>query len=427
MIIFNIIFGIISASIIVLLQLVIFSKLSKSKELKYNIRNILIILSCGFMVYINTCYNHSYTRLIVSFIFILLTSLLIFKDKISKSIIYMLFTYTIIIIYELLSTLIIINFYTLEVFNNNFVLKTLYSFLVMISGYFTVRSEKIQQFISNLAFKLNSRKIIYVLLFGVCLFLLTIDYTNYKYYKIEIYLNNIILVICASLIIVFGIYNYIKANEELEKIEILLSFIKKYEKVIDEDRILRHEILNNLLILNSFEDKNSEEYSNVLNDLINQYSKSGTKIKNLYKLPSGLKGILYYKLYGLSEEKFHINIKIDNKLSNTLKKIKKQDYIILCKIINILLDNAIEAARETRDKLINIEVYKENKTCVIMIENSCSKKVDIKKVENKYYSTKGRERGLGLYIANKLLKEHKRIILTREINNLIFTSKIVLK
>lgn len=428
MVVIDHIMNIISASLIVFMQFVLYSNLSEDKNLKLNIKNISLIIVCGIFVYLNTFFNNTYSRLIISFLTIWLVAIYIFKDSLLKSFLYMLCTYIIILVYEILFALTIVNLnITSSGFDNNIIFKTAYSIIVMILGYFTLKNKRVKTFINKIVFKLNNSKFMYLFLSIILIFVLTVDYANYKNFNIEIYFNTIMLLVSMSLIIAFGIYNYLKANKELERIEILLSFIEKYEKVIDEDRELRHEILNNLLILNSFEDKNTIEYQDVLNDLINQYNRSGTKSKNIYKLPSGLKGLLYYKLFGLEDEGFKINIRISKTLPSSLKKISNKDYLLLCRLVNIILDNAVEASRISKDKVINIEVYKEDKNCIILIENTCLKKVDLNMIEEKNYSTKGKGRGLGLYIAKKLLKDSDKISLVREVNGLIFTTKIIVK
>ena len=58
--------------------------------------------------------------------------------------------------------------------------------------------------------------------------------------------------------------------------------MSKYEKIIDEERINRHEMLNNLLMLKSFKNKNSKKYDDTINEIIKLYEKNGKEtIKNV--------------------------------------------------------------------------------------------------------------------------------------------------
>lgn len=84
----------------------------------------------------------------------------------------------------------------------------------------------------------------------------------------------------------------------------------------------------------------------------------------------------------------------------------------LSRIIGILLDNAIEAALETEEKKIKLEmVYDESKNAdVIIIGNSVSDpdKVDVIKMFEKDYSTKENPSGFGLFEVLKFLKKNQK-------------------
>lgn len=84
----------------------------------------------------------------------------------------------------------------------------------------------------------------------------------------------------------------------------------------------------------------------------------------------------------------------------------------LSRIIGILLDNAIEAALETEEKKIKLEmVYDESKNAdVIIIGNLVSDpdKVDVIKMFEKDYSTKENPSGFGLFEVLKFLKKNQK-------------------
>ena len=106
---------------------------------------------------------------------------------------------------------------------------------------------------------INNFKITIVILV-LTIFITTIIDRTYAY-KISTsnYVTNIVLLIVFCLMITFVIYNEAKLFKEMQKYESLLSFINKYEKMIEEQRINKHEMHNNLLILKSYKNKNSKE------------------------------------------------------------------------------------------------------------------------------------------------------------------------
>ena len=90
------------------------------------------------------------------------------------------------------------------------------------------------------------------------------------------------------------------------------------------------------------------------------------------------------------------------------------------RILGILLDNAVEAAKECDNKLINVSFRKEasRHRILVIIENTYNNKdVDTEKIFEKGVSSKSEETnsGLGLWKVRQILKRN---------NNLnLFTSK----
>lgn len=79
----------------------------------------------------------------------------------------------------------------------------------------------------------------------------------------------------------------------------------------------------------------------------------------------------------------------------------------LSRIIGILLDNAIEAAEQSENKKLIVDIRHnfKNNTDVIKIANSVKDtNIDIKKIFVKNYSTKTTPSGFGLYEVNKFLR-----------------------
>ena len=120
---------------------------------------------------------------------------------------------------------------------------------------------------------------------------------------------------------------------------------------------------------------------------------------------------------------FHCSYDVNEYLENTNNK----NYTKFCQLIGIFLDNAIESSSHTKDKLLVFDTYLEDKNLVICIENSINSKINIEEINKKYFSTKGENRGLGLYIANKIRKQTKGIDFEQFVKNKIFTTILKIK
>ena len=84
------------------------------------------------------------------------------------------------------------------------------------------------------------------------------------------------------------------------------------------------------------------------------------------------------------------------------------------RILGILLDNAIEAAKECEDKQINL-IFRESKkqhVQIIIIENTyLNKEIDTKKIFEKGFSGKENHTGIGLWEVNKIVMNNNNIVL----------------
>ncbi len=112
----------------------------------------------------------------------------------------------------------------------------------------------------------------------------------------------------------------------------------------------------------------------------------------------------------LAEEK-DIKIKVETYIDLNTLKVSTYD---LCRVLGILIDNAIEASIGCEDKVVSIKFLKDkfNNRNLIVIENPCKNYlIDIKKIYEKGFSSKKDKisHGLGLWKVEQILKKNKNI------------------
>lgn len=118
-----------------------------------------------------------------------------------------------------------------------------------------------------------------------------------------------------------------------------------------------------------------------------------------------------------AEEKIKMNIEI----GGNLKEISNSQTYEICRVLGILLDNAIEAARDSIEKFINVNIQddRKNRRKMIIIENSYhNKEVDLGQIFELGYSSKKMEKeehGIGLWNIRQILSQNQNLNL--------FTSK----
>lgn len=116
-------------------------------------------------------------------------------------------------------------------------------------------------------------------------------------------------------------------------------------------------------------------------------------------------GVLLNKYRIAEENKIQMNIEF----MGSFKELNEKSYVV-SRMLGILLDNAIEAANECEEKIINFEVVKDIKLnkLVIKIENSYNDKdIDTSKIFEKNYTSKGEKgnTGLGLWKIHDILRK----------------------
>ncbi|RKV83026.1 MAG: GHKL domain-containing protein [Streptococcus sp.] len=104
------------------------------------------------------------------------------------------------------------------------------------------------------------------------------------------------------------------------------------------------------------------------------------------------------------------------------------DLLDLVRIMSVLLNNAVEGAAESYSKQMEVAVIKMDLETVIVIQNSC--KITMIPSEDLFelgFSTKGRNRGIGLNNVKEILDKYENIILETEMEDSKFRQIIRFK
>ena len=418
------------SSITLMITLFSYAKISDNYKFKLNIKNIIVLIVSGILITININANTGYSRALIGYLITVINCYIVFSDDLNLTIIKGTFCYLLSFIFEIILYvfLIAIKMFNLEIIDRNLIVKFLFSIATVVLPYGILSFKQINKIIKKFIDNLN-RPIITSIVFISCLLsVATISYKAINDLSAKKYIDSIYILLFFIFLIYLIIYNKYMVVKEVKKTEELLDMMTIYEKRIDEDRIIRHEMLNNLLALKSFKDKNSKDFDKTLDDFIMTCSNKSVGVKNIYKLPFGLKGIVYYKMNIASDKKINYNINISKQVNIKLEKENYKDYVSLCKILGIIIDNAIEASEKTKDKLLIIDAYNEKDDIVIEVTNSCKEKnIDISSLYKKGYSSKGNNRGFGLHIARMLIKNSKHLEMKHECINNLFITKITIK
>lgn len=396
---------------------------------KHIISLIIIGVENALLLHFNVTYIKPY---IVNFTYLLFT-LLIYRDSFIKTVIWSLYYFIIINIAEFIFSLAFVLLLNNIKGNPNYnVLATLgINIVIFILSLLVGKIPFIRKLLNFILdwYNKNEYKSLMIFTFLAFTIFIFVSYNNFINVlpKSLLWFTNIFCI--AVFIFIIGFFKE-KAtkNKLIYEYDQLMEYIKTYESLLDEKNKNQHEYKNQLAVIRVMvKDKKTIAYIDSL--LQNETEEDLETINKLKYIPKGgLKGLIYYKLESMKKKKINAYINVSSELkSNKLWKTCDNNLQQISKVLGVYLDNAIEAAELTKDKMVTLDVYLDNNSIVFEISNTFKGPINIDKIGEKGYSTKGEGHGYGLALVNDIITKTKSLDQAREINGNYYIQKLYIK
>lgn len=255
------------------------------------------------------------------------------------------------------------------------------------------------------------------------------------YNNIEVISRN--LFVSSAIMVVFTLILYKLIRQKVENVNLidkydkLLEFIKKYEREIDIEKMLRHETKNQLItIRDKILNNDTYKIEGYINSIIVEHvAFNEEKYSKFQFLPAnGIKGLFYYKSMEAEAKGLKLSINVSKAVEKSnLSKLSIDEFKQLGRLIGIYLDNAIDASKKTKNKQMGIEIYMRGKDVEFIISNSFEGELDLESIGNKKYTTKGKDHGYGLMLAKKILNSYSCFEATRTVRGGIYSQSLMVK
>ncbi|WP_286905024.1 sensor histidine kinase [Clostridium sp. UBA1652] len=242
-----------------------------------------------------------------------------------------------------------------------------------------------------------------------------------------IYVALMIVYLISMSVITFVVANNMKKEMQYENRKIELENLKEYnsnlEAMYNDMRGFRHDYTNILTAMSGYiEEKNIEGleeffYKKIvpLNSEMNRKNNRIGLLQNIHI--TEIKGLIASKV--IRAQELGIDVLVD--IVEPVDKIN-MDIIDLSRTIGILLDNAIEAAIECEKSWIKLTfIQKENFVLLVFINSCVERTPQIYQIFEKGFSTKGDNRGLGLYNLKEIVNKYHTISLDTKADKGEFT------
>ena len=283
----------------------------------------------------------------------------------------------------------------------------------------------VRKLISNLhkIFIKNKNLVKYLYLILIMLYLITLKNGLEFILKSNYYINIFFIV---GIVVIFSIIikNELRYDQLNEQNKQMLNYVTKYEKIIADQGKANHEFRNQLMVIRGYAQMKSPKLIEYLDSIVDDTKKTHSSylISQLNKFPDGgIKGLLYYKLSIMDDENIKYEINVDTGVKTKLKSLDTVMYKNITKILGVLLDNAIDASKQSKNKRIIISVANESSKVIFNISNSYKGKVDVSKLSTGY-TTKGKGHGYGLRLVKDIIEENNIFEIQRLVEDNYFVT-----
>lgn len=243
------------------------------------------------------------------------------------------------------------------------------------------------------------------------------------YMSISVITFFFILFIFISSSLLKNLHIKVGVEAERQKLEQQKKYIESLERNNNEIRKFKHDFNNIILGLEGYITNNEVDNVKLRDYFYNNIKDFNTKIEldnivlshlNNIKILS-IKNLLTNKIISAQNNDFKVNISVEDEIDDFYV-----NEMQLSRILGIFLDNSLEAGLELDDnRFLELIILKVNKTIAIQITNTFkNNNLDIDKINESGYSSKGENRGIGLSSANDIINKHNMILNTRIEDNL---------
>ena len=245
------------------------------------------------------------------------------------------------------------------------------------------------------------------------------------------HLNNLYII----LFFIMLLYVNASSKEKLEKeivaqkdhqLKALSNYSHHVESLYSEIRSFRHDYLNILTSLKlGIENQDLHAIQRIYEDVLKESGKSFydkkfdiarlSKIKN-----DAVKSVLSAKLLEAQNKGIDITVEVEEPIDDF--KIEILDFIT---ILSILCDNAIEASQKAKPSNLSVAFIKSEMALIVVVENTTeAEKVDVTHLFERGISTKGDNRGLGLYNVQQIMDRYPKCSISTKSANYQFSQTI---
>lgn len=189
----------------------------------------------------------------------------------------------------------------------------------------------------------------------------------------------------------------------------LIQYTESLEQLTTDVRKNHHDFNNILVSLANYiyeTPVNQEALISYFEKITNTFSEDYVAFFELLKLKnirnSQVKSLIFSKAMIAKNKQIKFSVEVAEEIPEFT-----MDTLEFLRILGILLDNAIEGVKGENNPSVEVTIFSDKRGVVILIMNHTSQENLAKKMNEKGFTTKGKNRGLGLSIVKQLVAKNK--------------------
>lgn len=241
------------------------------------------------------------------------------------------------------------------------------------------------------------------------------------------------LFISLMFILLLAIFQHIATvqidNEKIKTQKAILKqqqiYVQSLEKIQQQMRTFRHDYKNILsgLYIQAKEGEVEAVQEFLQKMMVNFDTQVGENIKQTTQLSNihiiELKSLLLTKLMEMHQKGITCNLEVLYPIETLPMEVED-----INRCLGILIDNAIEEVESQINPSIDIIISNQIKCVTILVKNKVENNIQFHEIWNLGYSTKGENRGIGLYSYQEIIEKYTNVIPLTDWSNHYFTQEL---
>lgn len=228
-------------------------------------------------------------------------------------------------------------------------------------------------------------------------------------------------------LVVREIYNKQKIRQADALILQQQNYLNRLEGIQQNIRLIQHDYKNMISgMYAKVTEGHLEEVKDYIDSKLLQVDQEVSRdIKEMSQLTqiklAELRGLVLTKMMIAQSKKIPFQLEVLNAVDEIYIKIDD-----LLRSLGILLDNAIEEAETAKNPSLTLVILKEENKISILVKNAAGEKSNFLNIWKDGYSTKGKNRGLGLTSFKKILEKYDNVAQETKIEGDQFTQVLMI-